>query len=164
MCIRDRYVLLLLLLLLLLLILLDWGLALMWYCLTFIRWTKWTVSVILSCSVFTEFTSCLSSNISCILVSFISVWHVYCLILKLSLTIRLPTSSEYSLELDLARAVVPEQSQVKILSSRVLVCTLFVFANGQMPMRCDILLLLSAVAHSCESSTGSRPASWNVVT
>jgi len=40
---------------------------------------------------------------------------------KLSLTIRLPTSNEYSLELDLARAVVPEQSQVKILSSRVLV-------------------------------------------
>jgi len=40
--------------------------------------------------------------------------------MKLSLTIRLPTSSDYSLELDLARAVVPEQSQVKILSSRVL--------------------------------------------
>ena len=40
--------------------------------------------------------------------------------MKLSLTIQLPTSSEYSLELDLAHAVVPEQSQVKILSSRVL--------------------------------------------
>lgn len=38
---------------------------------------------------------------------------------SLSLTIRLPTASEYSLELDLARSVVPEQSQVKILSSRV---------------------------------------------
>jgi len=46
---------------------------------------------------------------------------VCCLVAKLSLTIRLPTSSEYSLELDLARSVVPEQSQVKILTSRVLI-------------------------------------------
>lgn len=38
---------------------------------------------------------------------------------SLSLTIRLPTSSDYSLELDLAHAVAPDQSQVKILSSRV---------------------------------------------
>lgn len=80
--------------------------------------------MILLHSVFRESTSCLGSNISCIPVSFVGVC---CLILKLSLTIRLPTSSEYSLELDLARAVVPEQSQVKILSSRVLVCTLYVF-------------------------------------
>jgi len=42
-------------------------------------------------------------------------------VVKLSLSIRLPTSSEYSLELDLAHAIVPDQSQVKILSSRVLI-------------------------------------------
>jgi len=37
----------------------------------------------------------------------------------LSCTIHLPSGSEYNLELDLFRAVVPEQSQVKILGTRV---------------------------------------------
>jgi len=37
----------------------------------------------------------------------------------LSCTIRLPSGSDYSLELDLCRDIVPDQSQVKILSTRV---------------------------------------------
>jgi len=58
----------------------------------------------------------------------------------LSLTVQLPTtSSEYSLELDLARDVVPEQSQVKILSTRVLMFSLL--------LRCCVIVALQRLGH-----------------